>query len=99
MTQDYIPKIHNSPMITEVAQVPNADLPPDNSSGSIGTALPVALSIFGVIVFLWFLNTFLQICKPNEILILSGRKRRNQDGQELGYRVIFGGRTMCIPIL
>ncbi|CAD5932576.1 Flotillin-2a [Planktothrix agardhii] len=99
MTQDYIPKIHNSPMITEVAQVPNADLPPDNSSGSIGTALPVALSIFGVIIFLWFLNTFLQICKPNEILILSGRKRRNQDGQELGYRVIFGGRTMCIPIL
>ncbi|WP_436799324.1 flotillin family protein [Planktothrix agardhii] len=86
-------------MITEVAQVPNADLPPDNSSGSIGTALPVALSIFGVIIFLWFLNTFLQICKPNEILILSGRKRRNQDGQELGYRVIFGGRTMCIPIL
>nr|WP_036832174.1 MULTISPECIES: SPFH domain-containing protein [Planktothrix] len=99
MTQDYIPKIHNSPMITEVAQVPNADLPPDNSSGNIGTALPVALSIFGVIIFLWFLNTFLQICKPNEILILSGRKRRNQDGQELGYRVIFGGRTMCIPIL
>lgn len=99
MTQDYIPKIHNSPMITEVAQVPNADLPPDNSSGSIGTALPVALSIFGIIIFLWFLNTFLQICKPNEILILSGRKRRNQDGQELGYRVIFGGRTMCIPIL
>ncbi|WP_413466196.1 flotillin family protein [Planktothrix agardhii] len=86
-------------MITEVAQVPNADLPPDNSSGSIGTALPVALSIFGIIIFLWFLNTFLQICKPNEILILSGRKRRNQDGQELGYRVIFGGRTMCIPIL
>jgi len=99
MTQDYIPKIHNSPMITEVAQVPNPGNPPDNSSNNIGTALPVALSIFGVIVFLWFMNTFLQICKPNEILILSGRKRRNKDGQELGYRVIFGGRTLCIPIL
>jgi len=99
MTQDYIPKIHNSQMITEVAQVPNVDNPPNNSSSNIGTALPVALSIFGIIIFLWFLNTFLQICKPNEILILSGRKRRNQDGQELGYRVIFGGRTMCIPIL
>lgn len=99
MTPNYIPKIHNSSMITEVAQVPNADNPPDNSSSSIGAALPVALSIFGVIVFLWFLNTFLQICKPNEILILSGRKRRNKEGQELGYRVIFGGRTMCIPIL
>ncbi|VXD20394.1 flotillin family protein [Planktothrix paucivesiculata] len=99
MTQNYIPKIHTSSMITEVAQVPNADNPPDNSSSSIGAALPVALSIFGVIVFLWFMNTFLQICKPNEILILSGRKRRNKEGQELGYRVIFGGRTMCIPIL
>ncbi|HEY9866164.1 MAG TPA: SPFH domain-containing protein [Candidatus Obscuribacterales bacterium] len=99
MTPNYIPKIHNSSMITEVAQVPNADNPPDDSSSSIGAALPVALSIFGVIVFLWFMNTFLQICKPNEILILSGRKRRNKDGQELGYRVIFGGRTMCIPIL
>lgn len=99
MTQNYLPKIHNSSMITEVAQVANADNPPDNSSSSIGAALPVALSIFGVIVFLWFMNTFLQICKPNEILILSGRKRRNKEGQELGYRVIFGGRTMCIPIL
>jgi flotillin len=99
MTQDYIPRIQNSPMITEVAQVPTADNSPNNSSGNIGTALPVALSIFGIIIILWFLNTFLQICKPNEILILSGRKRRNQDGQELGYRVIFGGRTMCIPIL
>lgn len=99
MTQNYIPKIHTSSRITEVAQVPTADNPPDNSSSSIGAALPVALSIFGVIVFLWFMNTFLQICKPNEILILSGRKRRNKEGQELGYRVIFGGRTMCIPIL
>ncbi|MGL4499248.1 MAG: SPFH domain-containing protein, partial [Planktothrix sp.] len=99
MTQNYIPEIHNSAIITEVAQVPTADNPPDNSSNSIGAALPVALSIFGVIVFLWFMNTFLQICKPNEILILSGRKRRNKEGQELGYRVIFGGRTMCIPIL
>ncbi|WP_407676169.1 flotillin family protein [Planktothrix mougeotii] len=97
--QNSIPKIQNSSMITEVVQAPTPDNSPNTSSTSIGTALPIALSIFGVIIFIWFLNTFLQICKPNEILILSGRKRRNKDGQEVGYRVIFGGRTLCIPIL
>lgn len=97
--QDSIPKIYNLSTVTEVAQAPVPDQSSDNSSSSIGTALPIALSIFGVIIFIWFLNTFLQICKPNEILILSGRKRRNKEGQEVGYRVIFGGRTICIPIV
>ncbi|WP_083616466.1 flotillin family protein [Planktothrix serta] len=95
---DSIPQEQNIPLITEVAQAPTPDNVPNNTN-SIGTALPIALSIFGVVLLLWFLNTFLQICKPNEILILSGRKRRNKDGQEVGYRVIFGGRTLCIPIL
>ena len=99
MMQDSIPQEQNIPVITEVAQAPNPDNLPNSNSNSIGTALPSALSIFGVVLLLWFLNTFLQICKPNDILILSGRKRRNKDGQEVGYRVIFGGRTLCIPIL
>ncbi len=99
MMQDSIPQEQNIPVIIEVAQAPSPDNLPNNTSNSIGTALPIALSIFGVVLLLWFLNTFLQICKPNEILILSGRKRRNKDGQEVGYRVIFGGRTLCIPIL
>ncbi|MGB3534630.1 MAG: SPFH domain-containing protein [Microcoleaceae cyanobacterium] len=68
-------------------------------TGQILTSLPIALSIFGVIVIIGFLNTFLQICKPNEILILSGRKHRTKEGLDVGYRVIFGGRTLCIPIL
>lgn len=86
-------------LILEVAQAPINENSTNNQTGSIGTALPIALSIFGVIIFIWFLNTFLQICKPNEILILSGRKRRTKDGQQVGYRVIFGGRTLCIPIV
>lgn len=86
-------------LILEVAQAPVNENSTNNQTGSIGTALPIALSIFGVIVFIWFLNTFLQICKPNEILILSGRKRRTKEGQQVGYRVIFGGRTICIPIV
>ena len=62
-------------------------------------AFPIALSIFGVIIIIWFLKNFLRICNPNEILILSGRKHRTKDGQEVGYRVIFGGRVISIPIL
>ncbi len=45
------------------------------------------------------MNNILCICNPNEILVLSGRKYKTKDGQELGYRVIFGGRTIRIPIL
>ncbi len=62
-------------------------------------AFPMALSIFAVIVIVWFLKNFLRICNPNEILILSGRKHRTKDGQEVGYRVVFGGRVVSIPIL
>ncbi|PZD73748.1 hypothetical protein C1752_01835 [Acaryochloris thomasi RCC1774] len=62
-------------------------------------AVPIALTIFAVIVIIWFLKSFLRICNPNEILILSGRKHRNQEGQSLGYRVIFGGRVIAIPII
>src|SRR5436190_1598771 len=38
-------------------------------------------------------------CRPNEILIFSGRKHRNADGSESGYRVIFGGRAWRMPLI
>jgi flotillin len=56
-------------------------------------------AIVGAILLFWFLKSFLSICKPNEILILSGRKRKSTEGKEVGYRVIFGGRAICIPIV
>ena len=85
----------------EIAQTPNLidDSQTDNSTGTISTVLPIAISIFGALTLIWFINTFIQICKPNEILILSGRKRRLKEGQTVGYRVIFGGRAIPIPIL
>ncbi|NJM95107.1 MAG: flotillin family protein, partial [Acaryochloridaceae cyanobacterium CSU_5_19] len=61
--------------------------------------VPIALSIFVVILAVWCLKSLLRICNPNEILILSGRKHRTKDGQTVGYRVIFGGRVISIPIL
>ena len=39
------------------------------------------------------------ICKPNEVLVISGRKRKTKDGNEVGYRVLSGGRAIRIPIV
>ena len=70
-----------------------------SSNSLIFTSLPIALGIFGTIILVWFLNSCLCICKPNEVVVLSGRKRKTKSGQELGYRVLTGGRGIRIPIL
>lgn len=59
----------------------------------------VAILIFAILIAIWGVNALVQICDPNKILIISGRKYRRPDGQTLGYRVIYGGRTFRIPIL
>jgi flotillin len=71
----------------------------DNIQGLLTTSVPISLGIFGIFLIVWFLKSFLCICKPNEVVILSGRKRRTKDGQEVGYRVFTGGRAIRIPIL
>ncbi|WP_088239737.1 flotillin family protein [Calothrix rhizosoleniae] len=67
--------------------------------GLIGASIPIALGIFGAIVLVWFVQSFLCICKPNEVLVISGRKWKTKDGQEVGYRVLAGGRAIRIPII
>ncbi len=88
--------------VVQLAQVqPNRPASNENNGIErlIYTSIPIALSIFGIVAFVWFLKSFLCICKPNEVLILSGRKRRTKDGQEVGYRVLTGGRAIRIPIV
>jgi flotillin len=61
-----------------------------------GWAVAVA---FGLLVLLFVMRRFLHICRPNEVLIFSGRKRRLADGSHVGYRVVFGGRAWRMPVL
>ena len=84
---------------TLVAQASPNKVQTANANSLVFTALPIALGIFGTILLVWFLNSCLCICKPNEVVVLSGRKRKNKSGQEIGYRVITGGRSIRIPIL
>jgi len=85
----------------EVAEV----LPPapliaqSGGNNAFGGGVTIALLIFAVLILIWGVNSLVQICDPNKILIISGRKYKRQDGQLLGYRVIYGGRTFRIPIL
>ncbi len=72
----------------------------NNSAGNLlSNSVPIALLIFLGIGAIWFINAFLCICKPNEVVILSGMKRKSKDRQDAGYRVISGGRAIRIPIL
>ena len=69
-----------------------------NNSNSSGGVFGIAFVIFLGIIGIWFLNSFMCICKPNEVLVLSGRKHKSKSGRELGYRVIFGGRAIRLPL-
>lgn len=54
---------------------------------------------FGLLALVAVVRQFLFICRPNEVLIFSGRKRQMADGSEVGYRLVFGGRTIRVPLL
>ena len=72
---------------------------PGISNWILGLPLILLTLFIFLAIVIGFLQSCLCICKPNEVVVLSGRKRKNQSGQELGYRVISGGRGIRIPIL
>lgn len=78
---------------------PGAGYQTNESPGFVLTAPLIGMGVLGAFLIIWCIKSFMQICNPNEILVLSGRKHRTKEGQEVGYRVIFGGRTIVIPIL
>ncbi len=61
----------------------------------IGTA--VVLSVMGL--GLWLMRNLLYVCRPNEILVFSGRRHETADGRESGFQVVHGGRAWRIPIV
>ncbi len=60
--------------------------------GALGLVVLIGLLMF-------VLSRFLCICKPNEVLVLSGRQHRLPDGSSVGYKVLHGGRGFRIPLL
>src|SRR6476646_3857439 len=60
-----------------------------------GVAAGVAVLLVLTVIYRYLLR----ICRPNEILIFSGRKHKLADGRSVGYRVVFGGRGVRIPLV
>jgi flotillin len=56
-------------------------------------------ALFAFALLLFVVSRFLCICKPNEILIISGRSHKLPDGSTVGYKVLHGGRGFRIPML
>ena len=59
----------------------------------------IALGLVFIMLLIVFIKANLVICQPNEVLIISGRRRKLPDGTYVGYRVIKGGRGFKIPII
>ena len=48
----------------------------------------------------WFMIRHLYyICQPSEILIFAGTKTKDQEGKEVGYRLVKGGSSIRTPLL
>jgi flotillin len=70
-----------------------------NPGDLLGLPLMALGTAVGILVFLGFAKQFLMICRPQEILIFAGRKHRQEDGSDAGYRVVFGGRAWRVPVI
>ena len=68
-------------------------------AGAVLGGSALVLGLVGISALVLVLKTCLRICNPNQILIISGRKYKNPKGQSVGYRVVFGGRTLVVPII
>jgi flotillin len=62
-------------------------------------AVGLAAGIAVLLVLMVIYRYLLRICRPNEILIFSGRKHTTSDGRLVGYRVVFGGRGVRVPVV
>lgn len=52
-----------------------------------------------VMALVAFLKSNLKVCEPNELLIFSGGRYRDDGGRRKGYRVIRGGRRLKVPFV
>jgi flotillin len=62
-------------------------------------AIVAGSALAGVFVLIGVLRHLLHVCPPNHVLIFSGRSRVAEDGRKVGFRVVFGGRAMRMPIV
>ena len=98
MSQSFFQQEYLQTQVVPLAQVDGAREPEIGTGAVVGGAA-IALTLVGMVVLIALVKASLRICKPNEILIISGRQYKQPDGKSVGYRVVFGGRAFVIPII
>ena len=65
-----------------------------------GGIITIAAVVLVVVLFLLMILVFSRYTKvgPNQVLIVSGRKHRLEDGSQVGFRIVKGGGTFVLPI-
>jgi flotillin len=57
----------------------------------------IGLGVFTALIYT--VKSLIVICQPNEMVVITGRKRLTADGRRAGYRLLHGGRTLRVPIV
>jgi flotillin len=63
----------------------------------IGIAL--GLGVVALLLLIIFIKSNIVLCQPNELVVISGRRRTLADGTTIGYRVLRGGRGFKRPLV
>lgn len=69
---------------------------PETAIQVLGAAVILVVAFF---VMIWIVGRWLVVCRPNEIVVISGRKHKLKDGSQVGYKVLHGGRSFAIPMI
>ena len=97
-TQAIEPEYLQAQITAPVAQISSSG-DRDVGAGELVGGAAIVLTLVGLAAAIALIKTSLRICKPNEMLIISGRQYKQASGKSVGYRVVFGGRAFVIPIL
>jgi flotillin len=76
--------------------------PPADGADSPQLGMVVVSAVvvaIGLLVFLALLRRFLFVCRPNELLVVAGKKHRLQSGESANYTVIQAGSHWRVPFL
>jgi flotillin len=80
----------------DVEPAPAQLLRSDTGTAVIGLA---ALLVVGLLVVVAVIRRYLYICRPNELLVVSGKKHRLPSGETANFTVVLAGTHFRVPFL
>jgi len=62
-------------------------------------ALPVFITVAMILITLGVVFTLLHVARPDEALVISGRRHRLPDGRQVDYRIVVGRPVVKLPLV